>query len=118
MPQYQYRCDGCGSLFTTESREITVPCPVCGLRPKRVWAFTHSPSMQEHFNHSIGKYVSNKRDFYDGLKRQSDDSSERMGMDVDLQPLSPSDMAEASSHGVTEEGLDVTRQAMHDSRLA
>jgi hypothetical protein len=69
--------------------------------------------MPEHFNHSVGEWVSNRRQFYDALKRRSDQSSARTGMDVDLQPLSPSDMAEAASHGVTEEGLDDTRRALY-----
>jgi hypothetical protein len=67
--------------------------------------------MPEHFNHSVGEWVSNKRQFYDSLKRKSEQSSIRTGMDVDLQPLTPSDMAEASAHGVTDEGLEDTRRA-------
>lgn len=118
MPQYQYRCDGCGNSFTVTDRSSVPPCPTCGLHPKRVFSFTHSASMPEHFNHSIGEFVTNKRAFYDGLKRKSEESSIRMGQTVDLQPLTPSDMAEASSHGVTDEGLEETRRSWHDSRAS
>ena len=74
-------------------------------------------SFPEHFNQSIGQYVNNNREFTDGLKRQSAEMSARMGQDVDYQPLGPSEMAEASAHGVTEEGLEETRRIQHDSLL-
>jgi predicted nucleic acid-binding Zn ribbon protein len=113
--QYQYRCDGCGQTTMVRDRENVPPCPSCGLHVKRIYSFTSTPSMAEHFNHSVGEYVTNRRAFYDALKRKSDESSARTGMDVDLQPLSPADMAEASAHGVTDEGLDATYQAWADS---
>lgn len=70
--------------------------------------------MPEHFNHSVGEWVTNRRAFYDALKRKSEESSVRTGMTVDLQPLGPSDMAEASAHGVTDEGLDATYRQQFD----
>jgi hypothetical protein len=92
------------------------PCPRCSFDgSKRSFQFNHSPGFAEHFNHSIGQYVNNNREFTDGLKRQSAEATERIGMNVDLQPLSPSEMAEASAHGVTEEGLYESRKAMRDA---
>lgn len=82
---------------------------------KRDYTFNVQPAFQEHFNNSLGRPVSNYRDFREGLKMQSAEMSERMSQTVDLQPLSPSEMAEASAHGVTEEGLYETRKQMHDS---
>lgn len=67
--------------------------------------------MPEHFNNSLGQYVNNERQFKDGLKRKSDEASERMGHTVDLQPIPAADMADAKAHGVTDEGLDATRRA-------
>jgi len=110
MPQYQFRCHVCGTTSMQNDRDPH-PCPVCRSMPRRVWSFNTQASMPDHFNHSVGQYVGNKREFFDALKRQSDESSERLGMTVDLQPLSTADMAEAAAHGVTEEGLDDTRRA-------
>jgi hypothetical protein len=73
--------------------------------------------MPEHFNNSIGQWVGNKRQFYDGLKRQSEHASIRTGIEHDLQPVDPSDMADMAAHGVTEEGLDTTRQVHSDEGL-
>lgn len=121
MANYQYRCPSCRSVYTLEGSihddmpEMR-PCPRCNFNgSKRDFSFNHTPSMPEHFNHSLGRFVSNNRQFEDGLKQQSAEMSERMGMTVDLQPLSPSEMAEASSHGVTEEGLYESQKAAHDS---
>lgn len=70
--------------------------------------------MPEHYNTAVGEFITSKQQFYDGLKRQSEVASIRTGIDHNYEPLDPSDMAEASSHGVTEEGLDITRKTFHD----
>ncbi len=112
MPQYSFRCIACGNSFTVTSREHIPPCPTCGASsPKRNWSFNTGRSFPEHFNHSVGEYVNSKREFYDGLKRQSEIASIRTGVTHDFQPIDPSDMRDASAHGVTEEGLDATRAA-------
>lgn len=67
--------------------------------------------MPEHFNHSVGEWVSNRRQFYDALKRKSDEQSIRRGQTIDYQPLDPSDMSDPSAHGVTDEGLEETHRA-------
>lgn len=121
MANYQYRCPSCSAVYTLEASITTDlperrPCPRCHFNGShRDYSFNHTPSFTEHFNHSLGRYVNSNREFKDGLKLQSAEMSERMGMNVDLQPLSPSEMAEASSHGVTEEGLYESRKRMHDS---
>lgn len=79
----------------------------------RVYSFTTGSGMPEHFNNALGEFVSDKRQFYDGLKRQSEVASIRQGFDVDYQPIDPSDMADPSNHGVTEEGLDDTYRASY-----
>lgn len=121
MANYQYRCRSCKCVYTLEGSvhddmpEMR-PCPKCSFNGSvRDFSFNHQPSFQEHYNHSLGRHVTNGRDFRDGLKIQSAEMSERMSQDVDLQPLSPAEMRDASAHGVTEEGLYETRKAMHDS---
>lgn len=67
--------------------------------------------MPEHFNHAVGSYVSNEREFRDALKVMSEEQSYRVGIDHEYEYLSPADMADASAHGVTEEGLEATERA-------
>jgi hypothetical protein len=121
MANYQFKCRSCNAVYTLEASihddlpEMR-PCPRCNFNGShRDYSFNHTPSFAEHFNHSLGRYVSSHREFTDGLKIQSAEMSERMNYNVDLQPLSPSEMAEASAHGVTEEGLYESRKALHDS---
>jgi hypothetical protein len=84
----------------------------CGAHPTRVWSFNHSRAFPEHFNNSVGEFVSNKHQFYDGLKRQSEVQSARTGIEHDFQPVDPTDMRDASAHGVTDEGLDDTNRRL------
>lgn len=121
VANYSYKCPSCRAVYTLEASITTDlperrPCPRCNFNGShRDYSFNLAPSFQEHFNNALGRYVSNNRDFTDGLKIQSAEMSERMSQTVDLQPLSPAEMREASAHGVTEEGLYETRKQMHDS---
>lgn len=123
MANYQYRCPSCRAVYTLEASIHSDlperrPCPRCNFNgSSRDYSFNLQPSFQEHFNHSLGEYVTNNRSFEDGLKRQSAMMSERMSQDVNYTPLSAADMADAQSHGVTEEGLYETRKTVHDSGL-
>lgn len=122
MASYAFRCPSCRASYTIESsvHDSTPemrPCPRCGNDSIRHYGFNMARSFPEHFNQSIGQYVNNNREFTDGLKRSSAEMSERMGQHVDYQPLGPSEMAEASAHGVTEEGLEDTRRRQHDSLI-
>jgi hypothetical protein len=69
--------------------------------------------MPEHFNYSVGSYVSNERQLRDALKVASDQASHKSGMDTEYEYLTAADMAEPSAHGVTDEGLDDTRRATY-----
>jgi hypothetical protein len=71
--------------------------------------------MPEHFNNSVGAYVSNERQLRDALKVASEEATYRLGTDHNYEYLSPADMADATSHGVTEEGLDESRRASYDA---
>jgi hypothetical protein len=67
--------------------------------------------MPEHFNASVGHYVSNSREFADQLKIKSEEASLRTGMDHNFQPV---DVTEAKALGVTDEGLEQTHRTHHD----
>jgi hypothetical protein len=68
--------------------------------------------MEPHWNNAIGAYVRNRAEFEDGLKRKSDEASERTGTEHRYVPV---EWVDAKSAGrVTEEGLDKTEQARVD----
>jgi hypothetical protein len=73
--------------------------------------------MAEHFSHTVGGYVNNERQLRDALKEMSDTESERVGMDHNYEYLTRSEMADASVHGVTEEGLETTHKTWHDELI-
>lgn len=117
MAEYQYKCARCRLVFTTLSRTDIPPCPVCQQPSTRDFSFFFKPDTPEHFNHSVGTYVSNERELRDAIKRQSDESSERNGIEANLEFVSRADMSDMSAHGVTEEGLEESRAAWRDMGL-
>ena len=111
--EYQYRCPSCGQTVISESRADKAQCP-CGHQASRDFSFRVTRGIPEHFNQSVGAYVNNERQLRDALKVASEEATHRMGVEHSYEYLSPADMADASSHGVTEEGLDESRKALHD----
>jgi len=51
----------------------------------------HQDRFQPHFNHAVGKAVTNRREYLDELKRASDKQSETTGIDADYQPVDLND---------------------------
>lgn len=117
MAEFQYKCAQCQVIFTTLSRTDIPPCPVCEQQATRDYVFQFKPDIPEHFNHSIGRYVTNERELRDAIKRQSDEASERNGIETNLEYLTRADMADPSAHGVTDEGLESTRREWRDMGL-
>lgn len=107
MPSYEFRCKGhaTASVFNTKCEQPPAPsCPQCGATMKRKFTvFAFKEPMPEHFNDSVGEYVTNERSFKDALKHKSDGMSERLGMDVNYQPI---DWQDRKSLGVTDEGIE------------
>ena len=116
MPQYQFNCPSCRQNYTVTQPNHPQPCPSCGARVNRVYSFTTGKGMPEHYNNAVGEFVSSRTQFYDGLKRKSEEAWARTGLDHDFQPVDPSDMRDPSAHGVTEEGLDATYRQAHDAQ--
>ena len=114
LMEYQFRCPSCGRTVTTNAPADTAHCP-CGNHAARDFSFGVTRSIPEHFNQSVGAYVSNERQLRDALKVASEEASYRIGMEHNYEYLSPADMADAGSHGVTDDGLEDTRKAIHDA---
>lgn len=105
MPIYAFRCRECGSYKEALSRETT-PCS-CGGVYRRQFSFSVKPDMPGHFNHAVGRYVSNEAEFKDSLKKLSEKDSKTFGVDVSYAPV---DYSDRQSLGVTSEGLAETKQ--------
>lgn len=116
MPTYEYRCKECN---TRTSRVLTIaqyesspslPCP-CGSFFLRVYTtFAARFPMPDHFNNALGRYVTGKRDFVNGLKQASDERTEATGIVHNFQPVDLRDPA----LNVTEEGLYDDNRTRYD----
>jgi hypothetical protein len=47
---------------------------------------------QAHYSYTVGRYVTNKQDFNDALKRLGDIQSERTGISSTYEPVHPADL--------------------------
>jgi len=109
MPLYEYRCDGCGEIEVLQRirDDALEVCPICdegGIR-RCYKAVQIAPVMQEHFNHAIGKVISDKKTFVSELARKSDEMTERTGIPHNYVEV---DLSEKEALGATEEGMDST----------
>ena len=116
MPTYVFRCEACANVvqhyWTFEEHDThrgSALCEVCGGESRQLIS---SPSfhrgMSEHWNTALGNYVSNERQFKDGLKIASENATMLTGVEHNYQPV---DLKDTKRLGVTEEGLDATRAA-------
>lgn len=78
MPTYQFRCERCGNLFTSPEQNPRT-CPLGHVQLRRIYSFSFGMGVKEHWNGSVGQYVSNERHLKDELARASDRASESTG---------------------------------------
>lgn len=76
---------------------------------KRVFGFSLVKPMQEHYNPTVGRVITNKRQFADGLKVASERETLRTGIEHKYVEVDPTD---SKALGVTEEGLDTTARRL------
>lgn len=90
MPEYGYRCRDCGAERVSLSREDIQSCS-CGGVSKRDYSTIQlgSSSFKPHFNHAVGAFVSNSRQFDDLLKLRSEQNSLRTGTDHNYTRIDP-----------------------------
>ena len=109
MPTYLYRCRGCGvhgEKWQRHTEEPLVDCPDCQSPSlRRVYSFAMAAVMHEHFDHTVGKVISDPRQFTEELNRAAEKESERTGRKVNYVPV---DLGDRESLRVTEEGMDST----------
>ena len=113
MPVYGYRCRECGTSTTQLARDLTLPCNGCGGIMRRDFSFQLGRTgLTPHFNHAVGKYVRNDREFNDALKAASDRNSERTGMDHSYARLDPGD---APTPPDANEAIESREKVLRDS---
>ena len=109
MPVYLYRCHECGvhgEKWQRHTEEPLVDCPECQSPSlRRVYSFAMAAVMHEHFDHTVGKVISDPRQFTEELNRAAEKESERTGRKVNYVPV---DLGDRESLRVTEEGMDST----------
>lgn len=111
MPKYDYVCRSCGAKDEKAFLTEPYPCPCGGLK-KRHFGFQVGRSFTPHFNHSVGRYVSNERQFKDALSQASDHASETTGTEHRYVPMPLGDAP--SAQNVTQEGMDETNKRKRD----
>lgn len=106
MPLYEFMCRTCGNRDTTmEQLQTLGECPECGVgEMKRKYSFAQKPMMQEHFNHTVGKRISDMKQFKDELKRGDEHYHSYTGIERRSAPIDFRDVK------VTSEGLDSTNR--------
>lgn len=112
MPAYQYRCRHCGAVQdliqpVSTSRPPHLRCR-CGEDARRVFGFSIAPLMEGHYNPTVGRYVSGKRDFNAALRTASSKATDSTGIVHDFQPV---DLRDKTHHNITDEGMKATHDA-------
>lgn len=99
---YDYRCPECDLAYSSPTRadRLDNPC-ACGFEGPlhRVFGFSHKPAMPEHYNHAVGKPISNPAQFRSELSRASDEATARTGMEhrfapIDIRDIGPDPSAD------------------------
>lgn len=118
MPVYEYECKTCVVIFQRYRKiseyEEESTCPECGRELGRKFSFSTKRSFEPHYNTAVGKFVSNKTQLNDQLRKLEDKAYQQTGYAPNYQVVDPSEAA----LGVTDEGMDAThRQNVAQKKL-
>lgn len=109
MPVYSYRCRGCqvnGEKWQKHTDDPLLVCPECGKATlRRVYSFKPGRVTHEHFNHTVGKVISDQKQFKSELDRKSEEMTERTGIPHNYVPV---DLSDRESLRVNDDGMDST----------
>lgn len=108
---YEYRCRKCGNkAYRTKPADSAGRCDGCvdGELKRDFSSIAVAHVMQEHWNHTVNKPISDMGQFKRELKRAGAEAEARTGMPNDYQPVDKSEFG--SVLGMTEEGLDSTNR--------
>ena len=122
MAIYEFRCPehapACRNVLYQWPMEQAAsrPVPNCdhGAMVPRFSVSSPRP-FQEHYNASVGTHVSTKREHADLLKKQSEEMSQRTGMDHNFVPVDPQDLlAEALKDDDVGVAIEASERAERD----
>jgi hypothetical protein len=100
MPLYEYRCSSCSVPYyrdlhsSLRDSPVGEPCDLCSGLLRRSYSFTFPTPFTPHYNQSIGRHVSSRRQFQDEVHRMNEYNTARTGIEhnarvVDFQDLAP-----------------------------
>jgi len=112
MPLYEWRCPKCHAHTTTTDNSTPPTCTLCTISLHRRYTFYKPAPFTPHFNVSLGRHVSSRQDFLEGLKAASDSATERTGIPHNYVPI---DIADRDAFGATDESMDDYHRQHHDS---
>ena len=110
MQIYEYKCHECDQRYISTERgdRLERACQACA-NPgplKRVFCVAIHKPVMAHWNPTVQKEVTSNKDFKDKLKQKGEEYTARTGIEVNYQPIDPSDV----KHKVTDEGMEATNQ--------
>lgn len=107
---YEYMCRTCGNIaYRTTPRDTAGRCPMCPTGElRRKFSVFVMPVMQEHFNHTVNRPISDMGQFKRALHEEGERYTEKTGMPTDYQPVDRNEYGTVL--GMTEEGLDSTNR--------
>lgn len=116
-PLFDFKCVQCGLYCESHVNESQIwSCPRCyvvhtersPLRKVIRKAPSMPPMWHGHFNHSIGQYITDRKQFKEGLYVKQEEATERFDWQQSFIEVDPNDR---DSLGITDEGLDSTHDA-------
>lgn len=77
MTIYCYKCRYCGWTGDSTTRAPSIPCGACSYPATRDYSSIgfKADAVKPHFNHAVGAYVNNSRDFDEKLKIRAEESN-------------------------------------------
>lgn len=103
---YEYKCPQCHWPRTATQRgdRLDASCTACGyIGPlHRVFSISVKPVMQEHFNTTLGKPVSDMKRFTAELRAAGEQAEEQTGIPHRYAPV---EYGDAAAVGATAEGI-------------
>lgn len=110
---YLYKCDECHSIVESTSRgDALGECvfedngELCTGTLRRRFVVNLERPMQEHWNHTVNKPISDPNQFKRELREAGEKYSEKNGIETDYQPLSRDELRGM----MTMEGMDSTNR--------
>lgn len=97
MIQYEYYCLECRTAYFSDVRanRLDGHCGTCDRETtwQRIWGVSHHKGVGEHWNHSLGKPIQNKRHLKSELSKASDEATARTGVEHRFVPIDLRDPA-------------------------